>query len=738
MYQINIGKIIWFLACVINVFGAHPGYVLIYHGVSLIPDCLQPGEWHPLEPLDRVKHVKIIEQNVTFQCQDMDDLLHKTLDVLLGKSFQMSCEKGRTCVQPDLAYFIIYAGNETAAKILKSITRQEPFLTITLPEKTIQIDDYSNYLYNVVNMLNWRKLIFISVHSGKPIIFQDYFEKTYQKLMATKNFHLKKILINIRNATFQKDLLPHIDTWLRGKSAIILFGPFQLEVLSSLDRYIDSRNQTFLIAHEQIYEQLYQNHIPTQPQKNWFSLDNLQRGKVRIYNVDSMKAAYSNLYNFLAHINIFLATGFLNKFANIYWINDNAMKLYIAWLAKRKVLFPDTFYEDYVTTLAEIVKRQNRTDRSKWVSLPTTIKDFSHPILLAPLNCTPGFRQIYGKIETTAKNIQSEHRMKCVLCPVNYIKPKYGNTPCVPCSGIQSVDNGYRTKCIDPYFNIYPSLDRNQQIVIISLSAFGVMLTITTLVIFVRYRNTPTVKVSDVVFSYLHLITICIAILFNCLVFIANFDHRTIEIAIAKCINLSVFYTANVAFVYTKSQKLIDAFCSIVQITGSEAKRTFAVQIFTVLIFLLFNNSVLYVTTIIENPEMNMILDDKNQVRYHFANTGFHLNVIIGFLVLFQMVCLVQSFRGRNLPGPMNDAMSLVYATMVTTMTLLVSFPIGYFRGIGDKDFLYCLIVASNCVVCVLFLYGKKCYVILFQSHKNTRRYFNEQSFSEVSQQIRN
>ena len=178
-----------------------------------------------------------------------------------------------TCVQPNLAYLVSYTGNETIAKILGTIIQSEPFLAITLPKNTIEINDYSNYLYDVVNKLNWRSLIFLSIDFGRPIMFQDYFEQTYQKLMETEKFHLKKIKINARNATFENDLIPHLGSWVKGQSAILLFGHLQSIIVSNLNQFIgESKNKTFLIAHEQKHQR-YRNDFPTPSRKcSWLTL----------------------------------------------------------------------------------------------------------------------------------------------------------------------------------------------------------------------------------------------------------------------------------------------------------------------------------------------------------------------------------------------------------------------------------------------------------------------------------
>ena len=103
---------------------------------------------------------------------------------------------------------------------------------------------------------------------------------------------------------------------------------------------------------------------------------------------------------------------------------------------------------------------------------------------------------------------------------------------------------------------------------------------------------------------------------------------------------------------------------------------------------------------------------------------------------VFQLICLVQAFRGRNLPGPMNDAMSMVYLILITTITFAITFPISYFRDQLDKEFIHFVALTVNSICSVLILYGKKCFSIIVSTKKNTRDHFNKKRFEALSSQV--
>ena len=143
----------------------------------------------------------------------------------------------------------------------------------------------------------------------------------------------------------------------------------------------------------------------------------------------------------------------------------------------------------------------------------------------------------------------------------------------------------------------------------------------------------------------------------------------------------------------------------------------------------------MFVTYVQKRPKIDFRLDGKKMLRIHYCNTGFHQIILIGCIIIFQMFCFFQAFRGRHLPGPMNDVMSMVYAILIASVTFAVSFPISYFQGIEAAEFVQILVSLLNSFCFVVFLYGKKCFIILFKPHKNTKEYFDRQRMIEMSAQ---
>ena len=247
-------------------------------------------------------------------------------------------------------------------------------------------------------------------------------------------------------------------------------------------------------------------------------------------------------------------------------------------------------------------------------------------------------------------------------------------------------------------------------------------------------RDTPVVRSSDKMLSMLHLTNMILTV--SSLLYLNLVQKVTIVKCIAANLIISALYVVNVAFVYAKSQKLLTAFHSSVRLSRKEIRLTSAVQIFTVVIFLLISNVISMITFTQESAEVSTYLENVHMLRVHYCNTGYHENVLISFITFLQMLCFIQAYRGRHLPGPMNNAMSLVYSILIATVNFLISFPITAFLDQVDKEFSRLIVLIINCTIIVLLLYGHKCYIAVFRPNKNTRQYFNQKRMEAMSQNV--
>jgi len=187
---------------------------------------------------------------------------------------------------------------------------------------------------------------------------------------------------------------------------------------------------------------------------------------------------------------------------------------------------------------------------------------------------------------------------------------------------------------------------------------------------------------------------------------------------------------------FVKSQKLLQAFLSRVRVTERDVQRTTAWQVFMVLIFFVFANATLYVGHHQQPLQILTIVDEDNNQRIHYCNTYVQGNLMLGCVMVIQLLCSIQAFRGRNLPAFMNDAMILTYATFTGTVIFGVTFPIVHFQEPTHKELMQsAAVVINTCITCFL-LYGQRAFRMLLCSGKNTKHYFRTKRLDMVIRSV--
>eukprot|EP00111_Clytia_hemisphaerica_P007745 TCONS_00022494-protein len=336
--------------------------------------------------------------------------------------------------------------------------------------------------------------------------------------------------------------------------------------------------------------------------------------------------------------------------------------------------------------------------------------------------CVPGKHKVY-------REIAGGYGWRCDLCPVNYHKSTIGDNGCIPCHGRFSIDNGDRTACIDPYIDVYQTpIERTLFKISLSASCFGGFSTMATLVLFIKKRETPVVATADSKMSILHLFAILVIFIFSPVIEIL---HPSMEVCVGKTIITSTVFVFIVTIGFVKSQKLLKAFLSAVQVTENEVRKTVSWQILVILVCLIICTAINYITLKLETTISVLIIESQFQ-RVRYCSTAFHLNIMIGFVMLIQFACFIQAFRGRHLPNVMNDAMSFVYTSFTTLLMFIVMFVIVSFQKPVEKELYQQLTLIVNNLVIFIMLYGQKAFRILAYPHQNTRQYFREERLNDI------
>jgi len=360
------------------------------------------------------------------------------------------------------------------------------------------------------------------------------------------------------------------------------------------------------------------------------------------------------------------------------------------------------------------------------------IKNFKCPVP----HCGEGHQRFFGQNEHPDRKWRHSYGWSCVACTGNHFKSNdsFDNTTCLPCPPM-TLSTANKSRCYDPYQEHHVDLTKNPLLVLsIATCVFGFIFCLIAVVVFFMFRTTPFVKASDLQSSCLHLVIL--------LLFFASFPYLFIgRLNYIKCliqpISILLFCICPSTLIVMKSQKILLVFKSKTRLTSSEKLKFMAKQYAMSGITVLINSSILIWTIISKEPQLLVIFDHENYTKRLHCNTGYHTNIQIMLLILQQFFSMVQAFRGRNLPGPFNEAMSITYSSFISVISYSIIFPIYYLQeDINVKGSIHLLVVPIVHVCFIFVFYGSKLYVILFLRNQNTKAYFQAEMMAISLNQV--
>ena len=103
-------------------------------------------------------------------------------------------------------------------------------------------------------------------------------------------------------------------------------------------------------------------------------------------------------------------------------------------------------------------------------------------------------------------------------------------------------------------------------------------------------------------------------------------------------------------------------------------------------------------------------------------------------IMIIQLMCSIQAFRGRNLPSLMNDGIILTYLSFALTILFVINFAIVTFRPIEEKEVFHCNTQMFGSLLILLLMYTQKAVRMVVHPNKNTSSYFRERTMRSILQ----
>lgn len=357
---------------------------------------------------------------------------------------------------------------------------------------------------------------------------------------------------------------------------------------------------------------------------------------------------------------------------------------------------------------ASIVRLRVEIDKIKWGG------DYSNstiPTSTCSNVCPPG----------TSQSVTTSCCWECTACPLGSVNPYPGALNCSECPKGQR-SNKQRTECEElPVINI--KLTDATGYLITGFTSLGVLLTLVSCLVLIKYRNTPLVKASSRELSAILLISIA---MFFAQSFLSLTRPTTLVCRLAYCFNYTALGTC-VATLMIKTLRILSAFHS--NLVENQTKQCIVTTKMQATLIILLDSVVFCLLTfwlLLDAPYMSSVIQRDEYIfltcRPHRSTMGFSLHVAInGYLVLLSLICTFHAFKARKLPENFNEARYIGFAMYILLLSSIAYFPVD-FAGLENPS-----VTIVTCATTLVSSYGllgcmfaPKLYVILFHPEQNT------------------
>ncbi|KAM4609909.1 taste receptor type 1 member 1-like [Polymixia lowei] len=310
---------------------------------------------------------------------------------------------------------------------------------------------------------------------------------------------------------------------------------------------------------------------------------------------------------------------------------------------------------------------------------------------------------------------------ECNICPNNtFINSTEDAYKCVPCKDIEWSEGG-STSCKLRSVKYVPFTEPTAMLIVVGTLALE-GLSLAMAILFAVNYNTPVVKSAGgpMCFLILGCLSLCsISVFFY-------FDKPTVARCILRYLPFLLFFTPCLACFVVRAFQIVCVFkmaAKFPKLHGWWMKYNGQWLVITVAFLAqAFLLTVGYAAGP-PKPYNDTRYDDKTILGCDNGNLElFFMSVLL--LVSLCFLCFVFSYMGKDLPKNYNEAKAITFCLLLLILTWVIYATLdGLYHDVYIQT-LNALAVLSSLYCILLWYFLPKCYIIIFQPHKNTQQYF--------------
>ncbi|XP_078069820.1 G-protein coupled receptor family C group 6 member A [Mustelus asterias] len=315
---------------------------------------------------------------------------------------------------------------------------------------------------------------------------------------------------------------------------------------------------------------------------------------------------------------------------------------------------------------------------------------------------------------------ESQHTCcyNCANCSSNTFSETTDALQCYPCLADEWAPSG-SASCHKKHI-VFLDWSSGFSIVLLTLSAFGIVLIIVISIIFIRNVNTPVVKSNGGTMSFIMLTSLLLSF-----VSVGFFIGKPTDVTckIRQCL-FGISFTLAVSGALAKSLKILLAF-NFNPANQNHLKNLYnyglitsfctGLQVVICTMWLVFNGPKAHKDAKRLQREILLECNEGSYVAYA---------VMLGYIALLALICFTFAFKGRKLPENYNEAKFITFSMLIYFISWITFVPV-YVTTHGKylpAVEVVTILSSTYGILCCQFF--PKCYIILFKKECNTTTSF--------------